>query len=267
MKKQFPDILISVLLALLFILLQATVAVFVKGVFGSKGAMILAGVTIPALVIVMTSAAVNRTSFTEAINWGMVRGDRVLPVILMTLTAAVLASEIENIVADYILSPETYYKYIEQFTELFVTKNRADLLLGLVSLTIFGPLMEEAFFRGVIYRGVANNRGSFIGIVVSALLFMLVHVNPVQFPAALALGILYAAMLARGYSVTDTFLSHALFNTISAFFFFNVIEFPGMSLNRGGEVVHVPLYMILFSLVVFVTSLFIVFRKSEGLGS
>jgi len=263
-KKQFPDIVLSVLLALLFILLQAVVALFVKGVFGSQGLMLIAGVTVPALVILFIASSVNKTTLKRTIHWGAVRGGRVLPVILMTLSAAVLASEAENIIADYVLSPETYFKYIEDFSKLFVMENRADLLLGLVSLTIFGPLMEEALFRGVIYRGIAKNRGRLIAVITSSILFMLVHVNPVQFPAALVLGILFSAMIARGYSVTDTFLSHALFNIISAFFFFDIVEFPGISVNRAVEVVHVPLYLILLSLMTFTASLFVVFRGFDG---
>ncbi|MBN1573508.1 MAG: CPBP family intramembrane metalloprotease [Deltaproteobacteria bacterium] len=264
MKKQFPDIILSVLLALLFILLQAVVAVFVKVVFGSQGLMLILGVTVPALVIVLLAASINGTSLKETIHWGAVRGRRVLPIVLMTLSAAVLSSEMENIIADYVLSPETYSKYVEDLSRLFVMDNRADLLLGLVSLTIFGPLMEEALFRGVIYRGIAKNRGKPIAVVTSSILFMLVHVNPAQFPAALALGVLYSAMIARGYSVTDTFFSHSLFNTISAFFFYNIVEFPGMSVNKGAEVVHIPLYLILLALATFTASLLLVFRRFDG---
>ncbi len=264
MKKQFPDMFMAVLVALFFLLLQALVAVFVKGVFGSKGLMLLFGVTIPALIIVFIAKSANKTSFAETIHWDVVREGKVFSIILMTITASVLASELENIIADYVMTPEVYFKYVKDFTDFFVMDNTGDIMLGMVSLTIFGPLMEEALFRGVIYRAIAANRGSLIGIVVSSFLFMFVHLNPVQFPAALALGILYSAMLSRGYSISDTFLSHALFNTFSAFFFFGILEFPGMSLNRAGEVVHVPLSLILCSLVFFVASLFVVFKKDSN---
>lgn len=257
----------AVLLALLFLMLQALVAVLVKDVFGSKGLMLLFGVTIPALIIVFIAKSANRTSFAETIHWDEVRKGKMFSIILMTITASVLASELENIIADYVMSPEVYFKYLEDFTDFFVMDNMGDIMLGMVSLTIFGPLMEEVLFRGVIFRAIAANRGSFMGIVVSSLLFMFVHLNPIQFPAALALGILYSAMLSRGYSVSDTFLSHALFNTFSAFFFFGIIEFPGMSLNRAGEVVHVPLSLIIGSLVFFVISLLIVFREESNTAS
>jgi membrane protease YdiL (CAAX protease family) len=263
MKKQFPDIVPSVLLALLFIMLQAVIGGFVKVASGSMGLTLVLGVTIPALVIILLAAVVNGTKLRETIHWGVIRGKRLLPVILMTLSAAVLSSELENIVADYVMSPETYSKLVEDFSKVFFMENRADLLLGLVSLTILGPLMEEAFFRGVVYRGIAKNRGKLIGVVVSSILFMLVHVNPAQFPAALALGVIYSAMIAGGYSITDTFFSHALFNIISAFFFYGILEFPGLSLGGGTEVIHVPLFMALTALVTFTASLFLVFRRFD----
>lgn len=264
MKKQFPDMFMAVLMALLFLLLQVLVAVFAMGVFASKGFMILAGVTIPALIIVFIAKSANKTSFAETIHWDVVRGGKVLSIILMTLTAAVLASELENIIADYVIPPEIYSKLTEYITNTFVMDNQGDKLLGMVALTIFGPLMEEALFRGVIYRAVAANRGALMGIVVSSFIFMFVHLNPIQFPAALALGVIYAAMLSRGYSISDTFLSHALFNTFSAFFLFGILKSPGMSLNQAGEVVHVPLFLVLGSLVFFVASLLVVFRVDSS---
>ncbi len=264
MKEQFPDMFMAVLMALLFLLLQIVVAVFAMAFFGSQGLMLLAGVTIPALIIVFIARFVNKTSFEKTIHWDVVRGGKVLSIILMTLTAAVLASELENIIADYVIPPEIYSKLTEYITNSFVMENQGDKLLGMVALTIFGPLMEEALFRGVIYRAVAANRGALMGIIVSSFIFMFVHINPLQFPAALSLGVVYAAMLSRGYSISDTFLSHALFNTFSAFFLFGIIEYPGMSLTQAGEVVHVPLFLVLVCLVLFVASLLVVLRKSSN---
>ena len=67
--------------------------------------------------------------------------------------------------------------------------------LGIITVCLLGPIAEELLFRaGVMGRKMQESEGFFPGsrrlIVLSALLFSLVHMNPIQMPGAFFLGLL-----------------------------------------------------------------------------
>jgi uncharacterized protein len=83
-----------------------------------------------------------------------------------------------------------------------------------------GPAIEESLFRGVILRGFLQRYTAFTSILLSALLFALIHHNPAQFLGPLCTGILFGAALYRSNSVLPGFIGHAVTNAL--WFFSNV---------------------------------------------
>lgn len=64
--------------------------------------------------------------------------------------------------------------------------------LGLITVSLIGPLSEELLFRGGIQTDVQTryaSQGPAVAIGLSAVIFALIHMNPAQMPAALILGI------------------------------------------------------------------------------
>lgn len=84
------------------------------------------------------------------------------------------------------------------------------LLLG-----VYGPFCEEFVFRGVIYRGLKKQGNGFLAVLMSALLFGLMHMNFNQAPYAFVIGIGMALLAEATDSLWPTFLMHFLINTYS----------------------------------------------------
>jgi len=124
--------------------------------------------------------------------------------------------------------------------------------------------MEEGVFRGVIYRGVASHHGIRFGIIFSAVIFMVIHLNPIQFPATFVLGVLYAWMISAGYRTSDTFIAHALHNSISIPFLLELAEVPGMSAASIDDLQHVPPGVLAGAGAIFLVSLLLVIRLAPG---
>ncbi len=64
--------------------------------------------------------------------------------------------------------------------------------LGLLTVSLIGPLSEELLFRGGIQTDVQTRyaaQGPAVAIALSAVIFALIHMNPAQMPAALILGL------------------------------------------------------------------------------
>ena len=70
-------------------------------------------------------------------------------------------------------------------------------LLTFFLMAVFGPVCEELCFRGVVYRGYLKS-GNVVGaVLLSSLLFGLMHMNFNQAPYAFAIGVSMAAATAR----------------------------------------------------------------------
>jgi len=260
MKKIFPNLVFSILLCLLFLALQAASALSI--VLGSIGLVVLLGTTLPAAAIISLCSSINRTPFFEAMGWGKVRESKIVYLLAMTVSLSLLVSEADNVVSQYLVPPSFYDTFIFELKTLFPEGSRFDFTLSALSVMLVAPLMEEGVFRGALFRGIASQLGAAAGIIASSLLFMLVHINPVQFVGAFCLGIVYATLIMRGYNTADTFLAHAVHNTISMVFLFGLIELPGMSIPNGETIEHVPLWIIGVSLFVFISS-FVVLMRDE----
>lgn len=83
-----------------------------------------------------------------------------------------------------------------------------------VQLTIFAPLFEEFWCRGLIIESL-RPYGNGFAIFVSALLFGTIHANFAQFFYATALGIFLGYIYISTGSLVTTTIMHAMFNSIS----------------------------------------------------
>lgn len=77
------------------------------------------------------------------------------------------------------------------------------------------PVIEELLFRGLLLAALRQRLGTASAIVGSALLFSLVHLEWVQILAALPLGLMLGAYVARGGSLYVTAAAHILGNGFS----------------------------------------------------
>ncbi len=81
-----------------------------------------------------------------------------------------------------------------------------------IALVVVAPLTEELLFRGLILRGFMQRYGTVPAVLLSTLLFALVHVNPYQFASAITMGVFLAWLFVRTRSLWPCIIAHALFN-------------------------------------------------------
>jgi membrane protease YdiL (CAAX protease family) len=90
---------------------------------------------------------------------------------------------------------------------------------GYFVICLLAPVAEELVFRGAILRALLRWRPSqrWLMIVVSALLFALIHLNPAQMPHAFLAGLLLGWLFMRTGSVIPGIAFHWANNTITYF--------------------------------------------------
>ncbi|MBO5371699.1 MAG: CPBP family intramembrane metalloprotease [Lachnospiraceae bacterium] len=84
---------------------------------------------------------------------------------------------------------QNYSQSYAQVTETFYTGR---LLLEFMALCIVIPIVEELLYRGIIYARIKKWLGIKAAVLLSAIIFGLVHMNLVQFVYAAVFGILLA---------------------------------------------------------------------------
>lgn len=79
-------------------------------------------------------------------------------------------------------------------------------------MAVFAPFSEELVFRGAFYRGFRKSGNIFGAVILSALLFALMHMNFNQAAYAVLLGIMMALAAEATGSTTTSFIIHLIFN-------------------------------------------------------
>lgn len=110
----------------------------------------------------------------------------------------------------------------EQFNNMSMT------VTGALAISVIGPIAEEVGFRGAIL-GYMLRKGvnAKIAIVVSALLFGIIHMNPAQVPFAFVVGLILGVVYYKTGNILLTSLIHILNNSFATMM--AVIE------DEGGE--------------------------------
>ena len=90
-----------------------------------------------------------------------------------------------------------------------------DIALVMLGVVVGAPIFEELFFRGLTLRAFERKWGAVAGVLASSAVFGAVHLQPLQFPALMAFGII-TALLARRYKrLGPAIWAHVGFNLIA----------------------------------------------------
>ena len=87
-------------------------------------------------------------------------------------------------------------------------------LLNLLLLGIIPPICEEIIFRGVIFKGLRNSFSKWTSILLTALLFALIHQSITQFIYPFMLGIVLTTLMEHTGNLLYPIILH-LFNNIT----------------------------------------------------
>lgn len=90
-------------------------------------------------------------------------------------------------------------------------------LVGLVVMAVLAPVGEELLFRGYMQRRLVQRWGTAAGVLVTAGLFGLAHLDKLQSPFAMVLGVLLGWITVRADSILPALVAHATVNGWAVF--------------------------------------------------
>lgn len=160
--------------------------------------------------------------------------------LVATLGGGVVLSEIENWVR-WLIPPTPLFR------ELMTSLGRGSLPLAFLSVAVVAPLCEELIFRGVFLRGFLENYRAWTAILLSSLLFAVVHLNPWQGVSAFGLGMLLSWFVVRTGSLVPAIAGHVMNNAVAVVGLRLSARIPGLTMDG-----FLPLWLTLLG--VFVTA-------------
>jgi hypothetical protein len=126
------------------------------------------------------------------------------------LVAALLGISLNNI-----LSMSPLVGMSEAFAQATEDFYAGAFVLEIIGSAILTPILEELVYRGIVYTRLKRHLGVAPVVVLSALVFGLMHFNIVQFIYAFVLGLLLALIMEKHSHVFAPILAHMTINLIS----------------------------------------------------
>jgi len=108
---------------------------------------------------------------------------------------------------------------------LLLLKDKTALSLLIFQVVILGPLAEELFFRGFIYKMLRNRFNFFGAAILVSIFFSLLHRVPDNILPLFALGMVLCYLYEKSQDIYPSFLFHSLFNAINLCFVLTIKDF------------------------------------------
>lgn len=227
----YPGIAQAIGLALAVLLLQ----VVIGGTLGIFGPRLGLGLNLAAMIgfanllafglVIWWAVRASRLPVGQALPFRAVPGILYLPLTLLVLGLGIVASEVDNLFRSVVPVPD------------FLVRALSGIAGGgaasIVTVVVIAPLVEEMLFRGTMLRGFLGRYRPGTAVLVSALIFGLIHLNPYQFFSALVLGVVLGWIFLYTRSLWPCIFGHALFNG-HAFVLATLLPFEIPGYNPSG---------------------------------
>ena len=158
-------------------------------------------------IIVIALKRMNN-KFTDMITFKRINLFLICMLLLTTVGLHMILFKFADVLLCLIPPPD----YIIEMYKSISPSNKWDEIFTIV---IIAPIMEEFLYRGVLLRGFLQKYSIEKSILISALIFALIHANPWQFMPALVMGIFLGWIFVNTRSIIICILIHSLYNGLS----------------------------------------------------
>lgn len=100
----------------------------------------------------------------------------------------------------------------ERAQELADKAGGLDTVLLVVIVVIGAPLVEELVYRGLVQRSLSASVGASSGLLLTSVLFSLIHFSPVEYPGLFLAGLVFGACVTLTGRLGPAIVTHAAFN-------------------------------------------------------
>lgn len=163
------------------------------------------GLTLVASGVVMIWFA-HILNFYNAKN--IFRNNISIPLVALGAIIPLIGGVVGNILNESLNPPNLLE---QQFTDM------SSNAIGILSIALIGPIAEEVVFRGFVCRSLLKSGvPTGLTIVISAIIFGVIHFNPAQIMFAFIMGLFLGYIYCRTGNLVIPIIAHVVNNSISA---------------------------------------------------
>ncbi|TVP90193.1 lysostaphin resistance A-like protein [Alkalibacterium sp.] len=129
---------------------------------------------------------------------------------LTALTAFVATSFMYFIITFLTFFPQLFDRVMPYILDITLVEDMSYVYLVFVAV-VFAPIVEELFFRGYILNKWADKYGVKLGVILSSLAFMIIHLRSVFIPQLLV-GLICGLLYVKYNNLLYAIFFHALYN-------------------------------------------------------
>jgi len=145
-----------------------------------------------------------------------------------------------------------------------ISHNSSDSLIFILSAILIGPLLEEILFRGIILKGLLSNFTPKKAIIISSIIFGLIHGQPSMIPGAICFGLLFGYIYYKTNSIGITILLHAATNLFGILASYLNHHFGNPNLHSITDLYgDYSILLVVILMVTFIASFWYLYKKES----
>jgi membrane protease YdiL (CAAX protease family) len=173
-------------------------------------------------------------------GWNAPPGGGIAPFSVLMIGSGMLLCGVDNIIEAIAPAPAWFRETMDE-----LMNPAKQPVVGFVAIVVVAPVIEELICRGLILRGLLGTYRPAQALVISSLLFALMHLNPWQVATAFVGGMLLGWAYIRTRSLALCIAGHALHNAIVYFSFSLPFEIRGVnSTPAPGDAHFIPWWFV-----------------------
>jgi len=236
-KNTYPRIKNAILLCLLLLGIQVAgglILGLILVIFKFENESMVNGVGIILInlldfgLVILIGYRKTHKKFNDVFMFNNVSLNLWIAIIIFMFGLVILSSQVDNLLIYILPMPE----FLEDVFDSILTNEY--MVLSIILIGLIPAFFEEMLFRGVILSGFKENYSQKKAILISSLLFGIVHLNPWQFVTAFIIGAISAWVCLQTKSILPSIYMH-LFNNMLALL---ITKFSGMMFFREFDVSH-----------------------------
>lgn len=237
----FVSIVIAVIILLLsiyFSLMFATASKYI----------LLAMVSITTFIVIAIASFISRLDIKESFKLNRFSLLKFYSLVPLYIGVYIVANAIINLLVNIFPNIATTY---EAYSGLLSFNN---IWLAILIVALLPAIFEELLFRGVVFNSFKKRYNLIIGILVSAIIFGVYHMNIVQGVFAFILGL----FLAYSYHKTNSLFVPIIFHFINNFIATLMSFYDNLNINFSGKT-----YILIVIIGIFLITMYFIPRKSQ----
>ena len=198
-----------------FAIIGTTISAFTTNSYSTIVSFLLDNiVSISSMFIIgLFYCSFSKTDLSEIAPIKRVSGKFLYKLVLIALSIAFIADYLTEI----FLSGVSLFGIQNKVSMDYTTNNSVESILYIISVAIIPPLVEEFAFRGIILHKL-RKYGDTFAVLISAVLFGLMHGNIVQIPFAFIAGIALGFVTVKSNSLIPSMTAHFMINFTSVIY-------------------------------------------------